>query len=218
MHAKHTETGNVLFMILIAVALFAALSYAVTQSSRGGSSGIEDEKTTIGMGAINEYVTAIRTQALLINARGAEHPDFSNFNNRVSRASDGYTRCTNTPDECIFQTVPFHNLGSRLHNAFPDVGFKSIDELTPTDAGGMTGTAVVVNGRYYNYVLLRQMKAAACATFNERLDLPSLIEVDAFSDFDALTTTELQVPVQCLKIRTEDNYFLAVLVYESDEV
>lgn len=62
---KHTgynkESGNVLFLILIAVALFAALSYAVTQSTRSGSGSTDREQSLIGSAVLTQYPTALRT-------------------------------------------------------------------------------------------------------------------------------------------------------------
>ena len=52
--------GNALFLILIAVALFAALSYAVTNSGRGGS-GIDREQADILAGQVMQSIAGFQS-------------------------------------------------------------------------------------------------------------------------------------------------------------
>ncbi|HEY0901724.1 MAG TPA: hypothetical protein VGD95_06335 [Micavibrio sp.] len=58
---RQNERGNVLFLILIAVALFAALSYAVTQSSRSGGGDAGKETNLVNSAQITQYPSGIRT-------------------------------------------------------------------------------------------------------------------------------------------------------------
>lgn len=63
LNQRTDQKGNVLFLILIAVALFAALSYAVTQSSRSGGDASR-ETNLLNSAQITQYPTALQTAAL----------------------------------------------------------------------------------------------------------------------------------------------------------
>lgn len=74
----NNQKGNVLFLILIAVALFAALSYAVTQSSRsGGDAG--RETNLINSAVLTQFPAAVRTSVLRLVIDGVS-PERQQFN------------------------------------------------------------------------------------------------------------------------------------------
>jgi hypothetical protein len=95
MSQHNREDGNVLFLILIAIVLFAALSYAVSQSTRGGGIDPSDEKAELLAAEILNYVTAMQTAITRLQvSHGCEDTEISFENPVVS----GYIN-TNAPSD-----------------------------------------------------------------------------------------------------------------------
>lgn len=63
------QNGNVLFLILIAVALFAALSYAVTKST-SGSGSVSKEKLALSISELLQQSSTIKTEIMRRNING----------------------------------------------------------------------------------------------------------------------------------------------------
>ncbi len=115
------QRGNALFLILIAVALFAALSYAVTQSGRGGGS-IDREQASIFASQITQlagqYENVI-TRMRLVNGCADTEISFNYDSNGDSSytAADLYHNPNNPSNTSCFV---FHPDGGGLTYSDPD--------------------------------------------------------------------------------------------------
>ena len=88
------QRGNVLFLILIAVALFAALSYAVTKTSEGGGPSVSTEKTETIAGDYFNYMTAINTAVTRMRANGVQDYELNFRNSIATFGGNDNTNCT----------------------------------------------------------------------------------------------------------------------------
>lgn len=85
---RTTQAGNVLFLILIAVTLFAALTYAITNSSRSGKTDISQEKAQLSEAVGNSCTSSVNAAVLRLSMAGKcsnsqisyEQPDGTNPN------------------------------------------------------------------------------------------------------------------------------------------
>ncbi len=101
-----SQSGNVLFYILIAVAMLAALSFAVSQGNRGGTQGLNEDRAKLYAGEIIEYANTVANAVAQIKLRGYSDTEISFENSIVS----GYGNPNCTDDVCKI----FHPSGGGL--------------------------------------------------------------------------------------------------------
>jgi len=92
MSNKRSQKGNVLFLILIAVALFAALSYAVTQSTRGGGNA-DDETAQIAASNLLQLMSSYKVGVDRLRVGGCASNEISFV------GADGSYNNTNSPSD-----------------------------------------------------------------------------------------------------------------------
>ncbi len=127
------QSGNVLFLILIAVALFAALSYVVSSSTRTGSGTTERERLQLTVSEIFNYVTAVQVGLTRLQSVGCKENQIS-FNNPVDAAAaaayaftEDYNN-TNAPPNHSCDI--FHPAGGAV--AYKDVPANWIESTDPS--------------------------------------------------------------------------------------
>lgn len=82
------QSGSAIFIILIAVALFAALGYAFMRGNRGSTAIMTDEAAKAYAGQIIAYGNDIRSSVKRMNLRGIKDTDLS-FDNSVYQMVSG---------------------------------------------------------------------------------------------------------------------------------
>lgn len=168
----NNDSGNALFLILIAVALFAALSYAITQSGRGGGS-IDKEQAEIIAAQITQYGSTIE-QAInrlsVINGCARTEYNFendfdANYVNTLAPMDGSCDVFSADGANATFQKMP---AGTGDENGYPLFIAVRINSI-----GSSAGSA----SRDISFFAPIKSEAV-CSAINRNLGLPSDFAID----------------------------------------
>lgn len=189
--AKRNEAGNVLFLILIAVVLFAALSYAVTQSSRTGGGNNGGEKNLVNSSVITQYPASVRTA--IIRMLVSNSVDVTTL---VFNPPSAFSACTGPALEtCVFLPAgggatyveaPAEVITTDTNTPWVFNGDNQVNLIGTTGGGGPTSaTADIV-------AFLGNVKTPICEKINKQLGIaggtiPTETGIDVTSQ---MTTTD----------------------------
>lgn len=177
------EHGNVLFLILIAVALFAALSYAVTQSTRSSGGDAGRETNRINSAQLTQYPASVRTSLvrMIIAGQDVETVEFNSPSN--------FTNCTEEPagtqnfPRCVFHptgggATHVEAPGSLMASGGPG-GWVFNGENEIENVGTTTAGAAVAADTVDLIAFLPGITRGVCESINEELGLPTTVPEEA---------------------------------------
>lgn len=179
----NSQSGNVLFYILLAVALLAALSFAVTQSNRGPTDAAGSERAKLLASEIGEMANNIATAVGQVRLRGYTPEQISFENNLIT----GYVN-NNCPDTgceiynlsgggLTMQDVPDEAKETSISITFD--GNMAIDGAGETCSSASCADLIVV---------FRGLKESVCEALNKQAGVPgSDIPTDGGFSFEQFT-------------------------------
>lgn len=184
---RRSERGNVLFLILIAVALFAALSYAVTQSTRSGGGDASKETNLVNAAGITQYPASIKTAITRMIVSNSTDPNDLLFDTPSTFSSL-------TTDELKEQGVFYPTGGGATYVEAPDSvmqggvvgtwhfnGENRVMNIGTTEGSLSTTDADII-------AFLPDVKKAVCDSIHDKLGIPktytSIGSIDYTSDMN----------------------------------
>jgi hypothetical protein len=184
--ARDGEQGNVLFLILIAVALFAALSYAVTQSSRSGGGNANEETNLVNSSQLTQYPAGVRTSIVRMIVSNGVNPQDLMFNVPSDMAA-----CTPV-GECVFSAAtggggatyvqaPAEVMASGSMGTWHFNGELEIEEIGSADAVDFDGNEIIA--------FLPGIKSDLCTKLNTKYGITG--DTNTSSDLSASYTVDM---------------------------
>lgn len=164
----NNENGNVLFLILIAVALFAALSYAVTSSTRTGGGSADSETNLISSAQITSYPSSVSVTVgrMIISGSTAEEIRFNRPSEYTNLDSDDIGAFHPNGGSATYIPAPADVMVGTAAGEWVFNAELEIPEIGLSGAGGNDVIAYLIG-----------VKQAICRKINEEHGLGSVIPV-----------------------------------------
>jgi hypothetical protein len=189
---RSSEKGNVLFLILIAVALFAALSYAVTQSTRSGGGDASKETNLVNAAGITQYPASIKTAITRMIVSNSIDPANLLFDTPATFTSALTTALLQsqavfypTGGGATFVDAPASVMQSNVAGVWSFNSENRVVNIGTTDGAISASDADII-------AFLVNVKKAVCDSIHGRLGIaltyPTITTIDVATDMDAANT------------------------------
>ncbi len=193
--ADTTQHGGIFFYILLGCALFAALTYAVTQSLRinsGSGGNVSDlEKASLSVSDITQYMESLKMKVAELTVANGIPESSLDFKNNVYTLQNAANNSDNTNATCSDSSCRIfmpYNTSGLLPRIFSDVA-STTDQSSATAPKNGHGqiTQISIDGVGSSapdlVFVIYGVTATFCNSYNNRLSI-----ITTYSDTTTLTS------------------------------